>query len=115
MTKFDAGTVIWAADPTNAHDERPVIVLSHANRPYNSVDCTVMCIGTPPKQQYPYTPTLTEDTHYTGITLSDDSYLMPYALYTIPPGALKAFKGYGTLTDAGETLVKKGLVSLLSV
>jgi len=111
MTKYSAGSMMWATDPTRAHDERPVVVLSHAGRPYNSVDCTVMCVGTPPKQSYPYTPTLVAGTHYTGIDVSDSSYLMPYALYTIPPGSLRASQATGTLTGAGETLVKKGLVS----
>lgn len=46
MAKHAVGTVLWAVDPTNAHDERPVIVLSHARRPFNSVECTVLCLGT---------------------------------------------------------------------
>lgn len=46
MTKFSAGTVAWANDPTGAHDDRPLIVLSHEKRPYNAVECTVMCVGT---------------------------------------------------------------------
>ena len=87
---------------------------SRLDRLYNAVDCTVMCIGTPSKQPYPYTPTLVAGTHYTDIDLSDGSYLMPYALYTIPPGSLKVSRATGTLTDAGETLVKKGLISLFT-
>ena len=46
MSKYPAGTVAWAFDPTDAHDERPVIILSHENRPFSSVECTVMCLGT---------------------------------------------------------------------
>jgi hypothetical protein len=65
------------------------------------------------KTSYSYTPTLVAGTHYTDIDLSDGSYLMPYALYTIPPGSLTVSRATGTLTDAGETLVKKGLSTLL--
>lgn len=114
MNKFPAGTVAWAADPTNAHDTRPVVVLSHEKRPYNSVDCTVMCLGTGAEKYDHYTPELT-DAHLSGISFTDATYLMPWALYTIPPGAIRTSKPRGTLTEDGERLVKKGVISLFEV
>ncbi len=38
MTKFPAGSIVWATDPTGAHADRPIIVLSHEKRPFNSVE-----------------------------------------------------------------------------
>ncbi|MFB6113384.1 MAG: hypothetical protein ABEJ58_04685 [Halodesulfurarchaeum sp.] len=40
--------------------------------------------------------------------------MKPWALYTIPPSAIISGKGSGTLTDEGERLVKKGLISLFN-
>lgn len=114
MTTFPAGTVAWAFDPTDTHDDRPVVVLSHEKRPFSSVECTVMCLGTRAQQYNHYTPEL-PDTHLSGISFSDTTYLMPWALYTIPPGAIQTGKAQGELTEEGERLVKKGLVSLFEV
>lgn len=112
MAKFPAGTIGWAQDPTGAHRERPVIVLCHENRPFSATDCTVMCAGTEAVKHDYDTPKL-EPEHITGISFSDTTYLMPYALYTIPPGAILTGKPRGRLTDVGRTLVKKELVKLL--
>ena len=114
MTKFTAGTVAWANDPTDAHDERPVIILSHENRPFSAVECTVMCLGTSAKNYDHYAPEL-EDEHLSGISFTDTTYLMPWALYTIPPGAIQAGKAHGELTGEGKRLVKKALISLFNV
>jgi hypothetical protein len=114
MTKFSAGTVAWANDPTNAHDERPIIVLSHENRPFSSVECTVMCLGTGAKNYDHYSPEL-EDDFLSDISFADTTYLMPWALYTIPPGAIRTGRVSGQLTEKGERLVKKALISLFSV
>ena len=114
MTKFSAGAVTWAVDPTGAHDERPIIVLSHENRPFNSVECTVMCLGTNAKNYDHHAPELEAD-HLSGISFTDTTYLMPWALYTIPPGALQVGKARGDLTESGERLGKKALISLFNV
>lgn len=114
MTKFTAGTVAWASDPTEAHATRPVIVLSHEKRPFSSVECTVMCLGTGAKNYDHYSPKL-EDEHLSGVSFTNTTYLMPWALYTIPPGAIQMGKAHGELTEDGERLVKKALISLFDV
>lgn len=114
MDKFPAGTIGWAQDPTGAHDDRPVIVLSHENHPFSATDCTVMCAGTEAVKYDHSTPEL-EETHISGISFSDTTYLMPWALYTIPPGAIRTGTSIGNLTDAGEKLVKKELIKLFLV
>lgn len=110
MTTFPAGTVAWAVDPTDAHDSRPVVVLSHENRPFNSVNCTVMCLGTGAKNYDHYAPEL-GDEHLSALSLDNSTYLMPWALFSIPPGTIQSGTT-GELTQEGEKLVKKGLLSL---
>lgn len=114
MSTFPAGTVVWAADPTNAHDDRPIIVLSHEKRPFNSVECTVMCLGTSAKNYDHYSPELTDD-HLTGISFDNSTHLMPWALYTIPPAAIHATREQGHLTEDGRRLAKKALISLFEI
>jgi hypothetical protein len=114
MSKFSPGTVAWATDPTKAHNERPVVVLAHENRPFSSVECTVMCLGTGANDYDQYTPELT-DAHLSEVSFTHRTYLMPWALYTIPPSAIQSGKASGTLTEEGERLVKKGLISLFNV
>lgn len=113
MRKFPAGTVCWAGDPTNAHTERPVVVLSHEKRPFNETQCTVMCIGTNADQYDHYSPELTSK-HLSGISFGRTQYLMPWALYTVAPGTLIPPRR-GKLTDEGEQLVKRALISLFKV
>lgn len=112
MAKFSAGTISWAQDPTGAHPERPVIVLSHETHPFSATDCTVMCAGTTAEKYDHRTPPL-EDRHLTGISFSETTYLMPWALYTIPPGAIRTERAVGELTEKGKKLVKKELIRLL--
>jgi hypothetical protein len=83
MSRHPAGTVLWADDPTDAHeDDRPVVVLVHDKHPFGGADCTVMCLGTKDHYQYSYQPELKAGTHYTGsITLPETTYVMPWAIY----------------------------------
>ena len=112
MSELSAGDVCWARDPTDAHPQRPIIVLAHDTHPFSATDCTVMCIGTSAGKYQQTTPEL-KDEHLSGISFSDTSYLMPWALYTIPPGTIINGKASGELTEAGRTLVKKSLISLM--
>lgn len=113
MSRYPSGTVCWVQDPTNAHPDRPAVVLCHETHPFGATDCTIMCLGTS-ASKYPnqYTPEV-EDEHLKGISLGQRSYLMPWALYTIPPGAIIQGKPIGQLTAAGEKEVKKALISNL--
>ena len=71
-----------------------------------------MCVGTTAGKYQQTTPEL-KDEHLNGISFSGTSYLMPWALYTIAPGTLMNGKMKGELTEAGRTLVKKSLISLI--
>jgi hypothetical protein len=71
-----------------------------------------MCVGTTAGKYQQTTPELTDE-HLDGISFSDTSYLMPWALYTIAPGTIMNGKMKGELTEDGRTLVKKSLISLI--
>jgi len=71
-----------------------------------------MCIGTS-AGKYPQTTPELEDEHLDGISLGETSYLMPWALYTIPPGTIMNGSTKGELTEDGRTLLKKSLISLV--
>jgi hypothetical protein len=113
MPKLPPGTVTWAVDPTGAHERRPVVVLAHENRPYSSVECTVMCLGTGGNHYEQYTPELSAE-HLSGISFGERTFVMPWALYTIPPGAIVTGRAQGELTEEGLKEVKKGLLSLFA-
>lgn len=112
MDKFSAGDICWAQDPTGAHPKRPIIVLSHETHPFSATDCTVMCVGTTAGKYRQTTPELKEK-HLDGISFSEPSYLMPWALYTVPPATILNGNTKGVLTKAGRKLVKKSLISLI--
>jgi hypothetical protein len=71
-----------------------------------------MCVGTSAGKYQQTTPEL-KDKHLSGISFTDTSYLMPWALYTIPPGTLIDGKASGKLTEDGQRLLKKSLISLI--
>ncbi len=73
-----------------------------------------MCLGTGANNYDHYAPALTDE-HLSGVSFSNQTYLMPWALHTIPPGALQTGKARGELTEEGERLVKKALISLFNI
>lgn len=64
-----------------------------------------MCLGHGSKQHNHSTPELEKGTHFTGITFSKATHLLPWSIHTIPPGAIMQYKGQGQLTQAGKKLV----------
>lgn len=112
--RLSAGSICWAVDPTDAHPNRPVVVLSHDTHPFGATECTVMCLGTSVSQFQHPTPPL-EDHHYTGMSFNDTPHLLPWALRTIAPGSLETNRAVGQLTADGEQEVKKALLLLFSV
>jgi len=112
MSKLSAGDVCWARDPTGAHPQRPVVVLAHETHPFSATDCTVMCVGTSAGAYQQTTPELTDE-HLDGISFTDTSYLMPWALYTVALGAVMNGNTKGELTESGRRLLKKSLISLI--
>ncbi|MFB6142297.1 MAG: hypothetical protein ABEJ30_03020 [Halorientalis sp.] len=113
MDRFQAGDVTWARDPTGAHEERPVVVLSHENHPFAATDCAVMCAGSSGGHHDHSAPVL-EPEHLAGISFAETTHLLPWALYTVPGGVLRTGESVGALTDAGRALLERELVGLLA-
>ena len=72
-----------------------------------------MCLGHDSNKHNHSTPEL-EPKHLTGISFSKATYVLPWSIYTIAPGAVKDWKATGKLTTAGERLVQKEFVKLFS-
>lgn len=112
--RLPAGSLCWAADPTGNHSERPVVILSHDTNPYGATECAVMCLGTSVAGIQHPTPELKQH-HYNGISFNKTPHLLPWALRTIAPGALKTNRAVGQLTDDGIREVKKALLLLFAI
>lgn len=114
MSKYPAGTITWVGeDPHGTKEERPVVVIAHRGRPYSSVECTVMCLGHGSSRHEHSTPELEKDKHYTGMTFSKPTHLLPWSIHTIPPGAILSSRGQGQLTTEGKKLVVREFAKLM--
>ncbi|MCH7659073.1 MAG: hypothetical protein IH933_00305 [Euryarchaeota archaeon] len=112
--KYRAGTITWVSnDPHGTKDERPVVVIRHRDRPYSSVECTVMCLGRGSRNHNHSTPELEKETHYTGMTFSKATHLLPWSIHTIPPGAILQHRAQGQLTTAGKKLVVRAFAKMM--
>lgn len=114
VDRLPAGSLCWAIDPTGAHPERPVVVLSHDTHPFGATECAVMCLGTSVSRFRHPTPPL-EPHHFEEISFGETPHLLPWALRTIAPGALNTDRPVGHLTAEGEQAVKKALIQLFAV
>jgi len=105
MTQYyPQGSLVFADDPTGAHSNpRPVIVISDVNRPYVQQECTVVCLST--QNDYSHKVERLPDEYTEGVELRKTSYIMPWAIYTIPLSSIDDNLPSGTVTDAGLELV----------
>lgn len=71
-----------------------------------------MCLGHSSKKYNHRTPEL-ESKHLTRISFNKTTYVMPWAIYTIPPGSVKDWKPMGELTTDGKRLVQREFVKML--
>ncbi len=101
---YPQGSLVFAADPTGAHSNpRPVIVISTTDRPYVKQEATVVCLTT--QSEYSYEVTELPSHVLDGLELRKTSYVMPWAIYTIPLSAICDNLPSGTLTPDGLELV----------
>ena len=101
---YPQGSLVFAADPTGAHSNpRPVIVISDADRPYLEQEATVVCLTT--QDGYSYEVTRLPDGVIEEVELRKTSYVMPWAIYTIPLSSIRDNLPSGTLTDEGIQLI----------
>ena len=109
---YPQGSLVFAEDPTGAHDNpRPVIVISDVNRPYVQQECTVVCLST--QSSYPHEVKRLPDEHIEGVGLQKTSYIMPWAIYTIPLSSIQDSLPSGKLTDAGLNLVADSIDGMI--
>ncbi|GAA0274219.1 hypothetical protein GCM10009000_107250 [Halobacterium noricense] len=106
MTWYFQGSLVFADDPTGAHtNPRPVIVISNADRPYLEAEATVICLGTKADERYSHsTPVLPNDV-IDNAQLKKTTYVLPWAIYTIPHSSIDDTLPQGRLTDAGMELI----------
>jgi len=98
------GSLVFAADPTGAHaNPRPVIVISDVDRPFVEQEATVVCLTT--QNEYSYAVTELPDDVIEEVEIRKTSYVMPWAIYTIPLSSIRDNLPSGTLTTEGMRLV----------
>ncbi|QSG10831.1 PemK/MazF family toxin [Halapricum desulfuricans] len=101
---YPQGSLVFARDPTGAHSNpRPVIVLSTVDRPYVEQEATVVCLST--QNEYTHPVTRLPHEYIDGVELRKASYVMPWAMYTIPLSSVRDDLPAGELTDDGLELV----------
>ena len=101
---YPQGSLVFAQDPTGAHtNPRPVIVISAVDRPYVEQEATVVCLST--QNDYPHEVALLPDEYVDGLELRKTSYVMPWAIYTIPLSSIQDGFPSGKLTSDGLELV----------
>lgn len=109
---YPQGSLVFVSDPTGAHDTpRPVIVISDVNRPYVEQECTVVCLTSQNEYSHPVTH-LPQDA-VRDVTLKKTSYIMPWAVYTIPIPSIDETSPSGTLTDDGLKLVADAIHEMI--
>ncbi|MFB6131867.1 MAG: type II toxin-antitoxin system PemK/MazF family toxin [Halanaeroarchaeum sp.] len=101
---YPQGSLVFAQDPTGAHaNPRPVVVISDFDRPYVHQECTVVCLTT--QTDYSFEVTHLPDDAVENIDLRKTSYIMPWAIYTIPLSSIRDNLPSGELTSDGLALV----------
>lgn len=102
MTWYFQGSLVFADDPTGAHtNPRPVVVVSNSDRPYLEEEATVVCLGTKANDRYEHaTPRLPNDV-VQNVHLKKTTYVLPWALYTIPLTTIDDTLPRGRVNDEG--------------
>lgn len=109
---YPQGSIVFAEDPTGAHDNpRPVIVLSDVDRPYVQQEATVVCLST--QSDYSFAVTRLSEEYVEGLELRKKSYVMPWAIYTIPLSAIMDDFPSGKLTRGGLGLVADAIDEMI--
>ena len=109
---YPQGSVVFAQDPTGAHSNpRPVIVISDVDRPYVQQEATVVCLST--QNDYSHEVTLLLDEHVDGVKLRKTSYVMPWAIDTIPLSSIRDNLPSGELTRVGLELVADAIDDMI--
>lgn len=113
MSRHPRGTVAFVEDPFDVHTNPRPVVLSPENRPYADEECTVVCLGTNAEERYElHTPHLSND-YIDGLDFNRRTYVLPWALYTIPVETVDNSEPIGLLSDDGMKLVAQSIYRLM--
>ncbi len=114
MSRFPRGTICFADDPFDVHtNPRPVVILSPENRPYGHEESTIVCLGSNAEERYEHhTPHLANE-YIDGLDFHKKTYVLPWALYTIPLGTIDESEPMGQLTADGMKLVAQSIYKMM--
>ena len=106
------GSLVFARDPTGAHSNpRPVIVISDVDRPYVEQEATIVCLST--QSDYTYSVTQLPHKYVDDVELRQTSYVMPWAIYTIPLSSVRDTLPSGELTYDGLELIADAIDGMI--
>lgn len=114
MRPYPRGTVAFADDPFEVHSNpRPVVVVSPEDRPFGDEEVTVVCLGTKADERYrlatPHLPNELID----GLNFNRKTFVLPWALYTIPIDTIDEAEPIGQLGDEGMKLVARAIYEMM--
>lgn len=114
MTRFPRGTVAFADDPFDVHtNPRPVVIISPENRPYGDEECTIVCLGTNAEERYDLQTPHLSNNYIDGLDFNRETYVLPWALYTIPLDTIDESEPVGQLSRDGMKLVAQSIYKLM--
>lgn len=114
MAWYFHGSLVFADDPTGAHtNPRPVVVISDVERPYLEEEATVVCLGTKADERYSHpTPILPNDV-IDNARLKKTTYVLPWAIYTIPLSTIDDTLPQGRVNDDGLALIADAISAMI--
>lgn len=114
MSAIARGTVQFVTDPFEVRaNPRPVVVLSPKNRPFGEEECTIVCLGTDATEKYELsTPHLPND-YIEGFDFRRRTFILPWALYTIPLSTIDESAPVGMLGEEGLKLVAQSIYKFM--
>lgn len=111
MDYYPQGSLVFLPDPTGSHDSvRPAIVISDINRENVDEECTIVCLST--KGDYSHDVTHLPRRTIENVRLKKNSYIMPWALYTVSLDLIRDDKG-GKISDEGLELVADAIEGMI--
>jgi len=114
MSQYPRGTVALTDDPFEVHSNpRPVVILSPENRPYGDEECTIVCLGTHAEERYELEAPHLSNEYIDGLEFNRKTYVLPWALYTIPLETIDESESIGQLGVDGMKLVAQSIYKMM--
>ena len=108
------GTIVFVDDPFEVHtNPRPVVVCSPENRPFGDEECTIVCLGTDATEKYELSTPLLPNEYVHGVSFRKKTYVLPWALYTIPRSTIDESTPVGRLADEGMKIVAQSVYRMM--